>query len=141
MCLLMHTEARVVKNLERQRAQQEPRIMTTYIDPTTETGCGTPKATIYLVLSNLHYTTLEEKPEAVPPPETALAAHSVSFESGSMHTDEHDSVKMILNGTSDEEIRFGGVDYSAGARPPPPAPPPALRPSRSRARADRVPCR
>lgn len=114
MCLLMHTEARVVHNLERQRAQQEPRIMTTSVDPTTETGCGTPKATIYLVLSNLHYTTLEEKPEAVPPPETALVAHSVSFESGSMHTDEHDPVKMIIDGTSDEEIRFGGVDYSAG---------------------------
>ena len=112
MAYLMRVEARVVHNLPLQRASAEPRIMTLAVNPTAH--AGEPVASIYLVLSHLHYTTLEDKPQSLPRLVPAGVAPSVvSYDEGSLKVAEDDPTKRIIEGESEEEgIMFEGIPYS-----------------------------
>ena len=122
MALLMHTEVRIVQNLPLLRASSEPRVTKVSVDPTT--SAGPPQATVYLVLSSSHYSTLEEKPEAIPRQvaQPSVRSAALSYDEGSVKTADDDRTKMIINGESEEEgIRFEGIPY---ASPPAPSMPP-----------------
>lgn len=113
MCLLMHTEVRLVKNLPRMNARQGPRVMTVEINPTEK--AAPPIATIYLYLCQLHYSTLEEKPapaRELRPPAVELS-RQLSYDTGSIRTADDDRVRMIEQGEADEDgLPVYGIPYT-----------------------------
>jgi len=112
MCLLMLTEARLVKNLPREYPKQGPRVMTVDINPTEK--AAPPIATIYLYLCQLHYSTLEEKPAPAPAGPPALERSSqLSYDAGSLHTAADDRVRLLEQGEADEDgLPVAGIEYS-----------------------------
>ncbi len=126
MTILMHLEARVIKNLNCPASAMEPRLHGVSKDP--RDIVGSIKSVIYLFLDREHYSTIEDDPQPLVTGRSSSLSSDVgsvySERPGSIHTDKENDVTydyekpILVNGEeyTAGELLFPGVSLGDGTR-------------------------